>query len=430
MEISKITSPNDWIYFAKGNANILFKYTGNNDYLRHKLLRVRLLKEDDQYISTCELYDFIELRCKHLFPQQIIDIQLIVLTTDFVNQLDNHGNQLMLKERYGLLIPNILDGNYTKQFLSKNCHLYIGNNNPFNYDDQFQNEYSQNNINGHKLDQNDSNDTIPTNNLNNSLTTNNNYPTNTKQPDSPNHPHRNIVNDDRNNIINHVSSLKDFSTNNKIDLVIFEIKPKWLYDNTSSNYCRTCLLNILKGYSRHFCPLDLLYPETIDEGLEDIFSVIPKELLTTIEEINRIPLKQLFKIFLSNPNSVFQRLKEYQRINNKNDLIKNLTSIDDVSQNLSLVMTLRDVGLFIKFEKYDKYNNIHNSQNNINNLITIENYGKFLLTCNIYDLDLKSKLKYKHWLDIEEKLQSIYNSSNPNWRYCIKRDNSVDNLET
>ncbi|ODV70051.1 hypothetical protein HYPBUDRAFT_236835 [Hyphopichia burtonii NRRL Y-1933] len=369
MEISKITSPNDWIYFAKGNANILFKYTGNNDYLRHKLLRVRLLKEDDQYISTCELYDFIELRCKHLFPQQIIDIQLIVLTTDFVNQLDNHGNQLMLKERYGLLIPNILDGNYTKQFLSKNCHLYIGNNNPFNYDDQFQNEYSQNNIN-------------------------------------------------------------DFSTNNKIDLVIFEIKPKWLYDNTSSNYCRTCLLNILKGYSRHFCPLDLLYPETIDEGLEDIFSVIPKELLTTIEEINRIPLKQLFKIFLSNPNSVFQRLKEYQRINNKNDLIKNLTSIDDVSQNLSLVMTLRDVGLFIKFEKYDKYNNIHNSQNNINNLITIENYGKFLLTCNIYDLDLKSKLKYKHWLDIEEKLQSIYNSSNPNWRYCIKRDNSVDNLET
>lgn len=93
-------------------------------------------------------------------------------------------------------------------------------------------------------------------------------------------------------------------------------------------------------------------------------------------------------------------------------------------------MTLRDVGLFIKFEKYNKYNNIHNSHNNINNLINLEGYGKFLLTCNIYDLDLKSKLKYKHWLDTEEKLQSIYNSSNPDWRHCVKVHDNTNNLGT
>lgn len=345
MEISKITDPGDWSYFAKGGANILFKYNGANDYLKHKLLRVRLLKDDDQYISTCELYDFIELKCKHLFPQQIIDIQLIVLTFEFVNQLDSNGNKLMLTERYGLLIPNIVDGDYTKQFLSKNCHLYIGN------------------------------------------------ASGTKQA-------------------------------NAVDSVIFEVKPKWLYDNTSSNYCRTCLLNILRGKKRHFCPLDLLYPETIDNGIDDIFSAIPQDILTNIEEHNNIPLRQLFKIFLGNPSSVFQKLKEYQRINNKNDLIKNLTSIDDVSQNLSLVMTLRDVGLFIKFEKYDKHNNIHNSHNNVNNIVTVEPYGKFLLTCNIYDLDLKSKLKYRHWLDIEQQLQNIYNSSHPDWKFCVKRPSS------
>lgn len=333
MEISKTTSPLDWVYFAKGNANILFKYTGSNDYYKHKLLRVRLLKDDDQYISTCELYDFIELKCKHLFPHQIIDIQLIVLTTDFVTRLDNHGNDIMLTERYGLLIPNILDGNFYKYKLSKNVHLYL-------------------------------------------------------------------------------------NKSTSIDSVIFEIKPKWLYDNKNTNYCRTCLLNQLRGHQRHFCPLDMLYSHTVDSGLADLFAPIPPEILASLEA-NAFPCDELFRRFLANPNNVFQKLKQYQRINNKNDLIRNLSSIHDVLQNLSLVMTLRDVGLFIKFEKYDRSNNIHNSHNNVHNLMTIENYGKFLVTCNIYDLDLKSKMKYKHWLDIENKLLAIYNSTNPDWRPCV-----------
>lgn len=347
MEISKITSPSEWVYFAKGNANILFKYTGNNDYLRHKLLRVRLLKEDKQYILTCELYDFIELSCKHLFPEQIVDIQLVVLTSDFINLLDNKGNALMVRERYGLLIPNILDRNYTKCSLLKNCQLY----------------YYQ----------------LP---------------------------------------------------NNTIELAIFEIKPKWFYDNKSSNYCRTCLLNQLKGFERHFCPLDLLYKETMEEGINDIFRPIPNDLLVTMEE-SKFPLRTLFQLFLDNPENVFQKLKQYQRINNKNDLIKNLTSINDVLLNLLLIMTLRDVGLFIKFEKYNMLNNVHNSQNNKHNIMEVPGYGKFVITCNIYDLDLKSNMKYKHWLEVEQKLQNINNSSNPNWKFCVrfKDDSHTDNLD-
>lgn len=331
MEISKTTTSNDWKYFAKGNANILFEYTGTNDYLRHKLLRLRLKKDDDQYISTCELYDFVELRCKHLFPQLIIDIQLVVLTKELVNNLDSNGNQLMLNERYGLLIPNILDGDYRREELSKNCNLhYTG----------------------------------------------------------------------------------------KIDSVILEMKPKWLYDNKTDNYCRTCLLNQLKQLPRHFCPLDLLYTETIDQGIDDIFLKVPEELYNTVE--SNIPIRQLLRAFLNNPNNIFQKLKQYQKINDRNDLIENLTSPNDVSTNLSLVMTLRDVGLFLKFEKYDKDNNIHNSHSNVNNIMEI-NDEKFLLTCNIYDLDLKSRSKYKNWLEVEHKLQPIYNSSTPGWRHCIKR---------
>lgn len=325
------------------------------------MLRVRLLKEEEEYISTCELYDFIELKCKPLFPHQIIDIQLVVLTMDFVTQLDSHGNKIMLKERYGLLLPNILDGNYEKHFLSKHCQLYTG--------------------------------------CTNNIKTNNN--------------------------LNKTKTTHDTS---QIDSVIFEIKPKWLYDNTSSNYCRTCLLNQHRNQTRHFCPLDLLYPDTLERGLEDIFQLIPTKTMSEIEQDSKFPIKSLFRIFLSNPENVFQKLKQYQRIANKNDLIKNLGSAADVLHNLLLVMTLRDVGLFIKFEKYNRDNNIHNSHNNVHNLIDVEGHGKFLLTCNIYDLDLKSKMKYRHWFEVEQQLQGIYGSINEEWRFCTKRD-IKNNLE-
>ena len=411
MEIYKITSPKEWTYFAKGSANILFKYTGTNDYLRHKLLRLRLIKEDEEYISTCELYDFIELKCKHLFyaPQQIIiDIQLVVLTTDFVAELDSHGNQLQLKERYGLLLPNILDGECTKISLSKLCQLYVNCDDPTTTCSHANSNKAKELSNG-----NGNNNTLPL----------------------PPQPPRII------------------SPSLKINSIIFEIKPKWLYDNTLQNYCRTCSHNQLRHFKRHFCPLDLLYPETLEQGLDDIFSYIPSEVNKLIET-NEFPLRQLFLTYLQNPNNVFLKLKQYQKINNKNDLIENLTSQKDVSQNLSLVMTLRDVGLFLKFEKYDPLNDVHNSHNNVNNLITLppkrrrtktttttttttttQNGSgnteeslleeKYLITCNIYDLDLKSTMKYKHWLKVENDLQEIYNSTNPNWRHCNRVGQSM-----
>merc|ERR1712080_536615 len=45
---------------------------------------------------------------------------------------------------------------------------------------------------------------------------------------------------------------------------------------------------------------------------------------------------------------------------------------------------------------------------------------KYLVTCNIYDLDLKSRMKYKYWLQVEHELQGIYNLNNPSWRHCCK----------
>ncbi|KAG5422084.1 IPK1 [Candida metapsilosis] len=483
MEIYKITSPKDWSYFANGSANILFKYTGTNDYLTHKLLRLRLLKQDEEYISTCELYDFIELKCKHLFPKQIIDIQLIVLTSEFVRGLDSAGFQLQLNERYGLLIPNILDGNYTKIGLSKHCQLYLGTDDggggdntriysgskPTKGTQQQEQSQSQQSQSNNRTQQNQSNPELSTTSNNHSSSSTNDL-FNTDLELSQSHINNNIIPDGHS--MNEDIANLSLNSSGTINSIIFEIKPKWLYDNKSANYCRTCSLNQLRNVPRHFCPLDLLYPQTIAQGLDDIFSKIPPEIIDLIEVQNKFPLKKLFHQFLSNPDhNVFAKLKQYQKINNKNDLIENLTSSSDVSQNLSLVMTLRDVGLFIKFEKYDRNNNIHNSHNNINNLITLpptplpessqmngsgsfdsmsatkslhnhdqdqdqpqqgqdqdqdqndQGNNKYLVTCNIYDLDLKSRMKYKYWLQVEHELQGIYNSNNPNWRHCCKYGN-------
>lgn len=335
MEIAKATRPEEWKYFAKGAANILFIYKGSHDYLKRKLLRVRLLKADEEYISTCELYDFIELTCKPLFPNLLIDVQLVVLDFDFVQSLHSDGNKMMLKEKYGLIIPNILEGQFRKINLSKHSQIYI---------------------------------------------------------------------------------------NDSYTLIIFELKPKWLYDN-QNNYCRTCLLAQSRKYNRHFCPLDFLYSQTIDRGLDDLFSFIPKQTMAQISK--NLPIKTLFKKFLNNPNCVFQKLKKYQKIDNTHDLVRNLKSPEDVSPELSLVMTLRDVGLFIKFEVFDPINDFHNLNSNLSN-INILDSGKFLTTCSMYDLDLKSSAKYTHWLKVEKNLSNIYNSDNPDWRPCVRADTLIE----
>ncbi|KAG7666029.1 IPK1 [[Candida] subhashii] len=307
MELSKLTPPHDWVYFKRGAANILFKYIGPNDYFFNKLLRIRF--------------------------SLILEIQLIVLTSEFVSQLDSRGHQLMNNEQYGLLIPNILYDEQLKYVeLSKYCQLYYSDNNQ----------------------------------------------------------------------------------------VIFEIKPKWLYDNVSTNYCRNCSLSQYRGYQRHFCPLDLLYPETINVALDDIFSAIPQEVLSQIS----LPIYDLFKRYLQDPQNIFQKLKQYQSKSTQS--ILNLTSSEDVSEDLSLVMTLRDVGIFIKFEPHTS------SEGGDEQHVTELPQGKYNIICNIYDLDLKSNLKYTHWIKVEQELQPIYNSHNENWKYCIRRDklNQDDSSES
>lgn len=336
MNIAKLTYPLDWLFFAKGAANALFQYNGSNESLKLKLLRLRVRKNED-YISTTQIYDFIDLRCNKLFPLQLVDAEIVGLTPGFLSELDTHELLLMLTEPFGLLITNVLYGSYEKQVLSKHCSIYVG-------------------------------------------------------------------------------ELENVCNSTSVNAVILEIKPKWLYDNTT-NYCRNCLLNQVKGYDRHFCPLDLISSSTLDNGIEDILSRIPTEMAYRIEVDHQIPLSKLLTVYLTNPGNVFQSLKEHQEVKNKEDLIINLKSKEDVLERLSLIMTLRDVGLFLKFQRLTESQANNNQDKEEHDLVLVDEV-KFTISTHIYDLDLKSNLKYKHWRDTEEQLKDVYNSTNPHWKFC------------
>ena len=63
--------------------------------------------------------------------------------------------------------------------------------------------------------------------------------------------------------------------------------------------------------SKTFC-LGLLYTETIEQGLNDLFAPIPQDIYAKIEKL--IPLKKLTTIYFNNPDNVFQKLKQYQKL--------------------------------------------------------------------------------------------------------------------
>lgn len=209
------------------------------------------------------------------------------------------------------------------------------------------------------------------------------------------------------------SSLYVIKPNNdtgKIASVILELKPKWL-QYANSLYCRTCLVCQLRGYERHFCPLDLISPGRIDHAVVDILSRVDRRF----QESSQIPLSSLLRAYLMETNNVFRRLFEIQQIRHNADLLENVRSKDDVLDHLLMLMTLRDVGVFLKFEEYN--NREIKSANEFTFMVADTNYH---VKAYIYDLDLKSKLKVDHWRNTEMRISKIKNRTNPLWRHCAR----------
>lgn len=195
--------------------------------------------------------------------------------------------------------------------------------------------------------------------------------------------------------------------------VILEFKPKWLYDPVS-RYCRTCLLKQLKGQECHFCCIDLVRPETLERGARDLVSAVPFAIKTKLFE-NKFPLETLILEFAKRPNNILQKLKRYESVGAE-DSILSLASQGDVLPKLSLVMTLRDVGVFLKMRRLTDEKPILLDKGDAS---TVQiNLESFEVSSFIYDLDLKSSSRFSHWKNIEKKLQKYYNNANSAWPPC------------
>lgn len=330
------TLPSDWHFFAKGNANALFQYKGNNPSFKDRLLRQRLQKDPQLYVSVSSLKKFIQQTCEPLFPGQLVGTEIIEVTSDFRNNLNTQGCILMQTEQYGFLMTNVRQGTYERYKLLKYCSFFVENK---QRDDQ----------------------TV------------------------------------------------------EVNSVLFEFKPKWVYDPESS-YCRTCLLKQLKGHKRHFCCLDLVREERFEKGVNDLVSEIPESVQKSLSD-SLFPLVPLLMAFVHHPNNVLQKLKKYEQVDEK-DQILSLDSPDDVLENLSLVMTLRDVGLFLKISKVKvSPPKLNGELLDGDTFFVKENHSTYEISSYIYDLDLKSSSRYEHWKSVEEQLQPYYNGKSL-WPIC------------
>lgn len=93
--VLELNDAKDWGYFNKGKANVLYKYIGNDQKLKGKLLRLRL---SDQVFTTLEVFQYINNKLKPLLPETI-DCALVKVEFNVDDAL-NDG--------FGLLIPNML----------------------------------------------------------------------------------------------------------------------------------------------------------------------------------------------------------------------------------------------------------------------------------------------------------------------------------
>lgn len=136
------------------------------------------------------------------------------------------------------------------------------------------------------------------------------------------------------------------------DAITWEFKPKWLYQ--SSDYCRNCTHNSLKGRDIEYCFLH--DPELI---IETLFAgrQVPEEFLDDILQ------------YLQSSDSITQRLYAAQRF---------------VKDDLSTLMTLRDVTCFLTWSRNTRS-----------------------VKATIIDVDQKPANKLRHWQSTESALASF-----------------------
>lgn len=170
--------------------------------------------------------------------------------------------------------------------------------------------------------------------------------------------------------------------------IIFEFKPKWLYDLPKHhNNCRNCLNAKLKNQEFISCHLKLLNSE---HGIEEWCNEIHSEFSSKYN--SDLNLYELLKKCLLKNYELIHILFNLQKRINIHQKLESLGSIHDVDDELQFHMTIRDVSLFLKLSFQKIY---------------------------VLDLDKKPKDKWESWKKQEIKFQRMY-SKNLNLNCRIK----------
>ncbi|CDK27116.1 unnamed protein product [Kuraishia capsulata CBS 1993] len=106
-----LTNQSDWIFLAKGNANAVFSYRGEDPKLQGLVLRLRLQLADSQgYIPVQSIVEYVNSKIRPSFKNgEIVDMSLVELAPGFAEALSGISHVALQKdEKYGILLPNIL----------------------------------------------------------------------------------------------------------------------------------------------------------------------------------------------------------------------------------------------------------------------------------------------------------------------------------
>ncbi|GME82453.1 unnamed protein product [Ambrosiozyma monospora] len=121
----------EWTLLGKGQANAVYQYIGNTETnstsshpeYKNKVLRLRLSVTTDK---TQDIYNYIQLPQFDKLRKFIVPMELVYLGPNFNNTIQQRGPQdvqLNCNDTYGLLMPNLFQGESNAHKLKLNKQL-------------------------------------------------------------------------------------------------------------------------------------------------------------------------------------------------------------------------------------------------------------------------------------------------------------------
>lgn len=151
-------------------------------------------------------------------------------------------------------------------------------------------------------------------------------------------------------------------------IIIWELKPKWLHQNTL--FCRNCTHNSVKERDIDYCYASLMEDTNI---LRELFKKYSLPTAFTMDMVR----------YLGSDENVLKLLYTVQEKLNGYGSVASFGSAYEASEDLCLLMTLRDVTCFIRWEASSK------------------------IDAKIIDVDLKPHDKWTHWVSEHRKIESF-----------------------